>query len=83
MIFTSYLGHRSGPNLSNGDRKALYATYNRAAEGDLHDEYYELRKKEWPSTHLRKDGESYTEGSARYAYGSPMLSVEAGRQLAF
>ncbi|KAL5092851.1 hypothetical protein Trisim1_000586 [Trichoderma cf. simile WF8] len=83
LIFTSYLAHRSGPNHSNENRKALYATYNRASEGDLHHDYYELRKKEWPATHMRKEGETYEDGALRYAFGSPMLSVDAGRQLAF
>ncbi|KAM0256580.1 hypothetical protein ACHAQJ_004867 [Trichoderma viride] len=83
LIFTSYLAHRSGPNHSDENRKALYATYNRASEGDLHGEYYELRKKEWPATHMRKEGELYEDGALRYAFGSPMLSVDAGRQLAF
>ncbi|KAL7904830.1 hypothetical protein GGI35DRAFT_472039 [Trichoderma velutinum] len=80
LIFTSYLAHRSGPNHSDENRKALYATYNRASEGDLHQDYYELRKKEWPATHMRKDGEMYEDGALRYAFGSPMLSVDAGRQ---
>ncbi|UKZ74955.1 hypothetical protein TrVFT333_002625 [Trichoderma virens FT-333] len=83
LIFTSYLAHRSGPNHSTENRKALYATYNLASEGDLHQDYYELRKKEWPATHMRKKGESYEDGALRYAFGSPMLSVDAGRQLAF
>ena len=59
LIFTSYLAHRSGPNTSSADRKAIYATYNCASEGDLHKGYYEDRKKEWPATHMRKKGESY------------------------
>ncbi|KAK4064847.1 uncharacterized protein Triagg1_8846 [Trichoderma aggressivum f. europaeum] len=57
LIFTSYLAHRSGPNHSSENRKALYATYNRPSEGDLHQDYYELRKKEWPATHMREEGE--------------------------
>ncbi|KAF3073691.1 Uncharacterized protein CFAM422_004402 [Trichoderma lentiforme] len=68
LIFTSYLAHRSGPNHSNENRKALYATYNRASEGDLHQDYYELRKKEWPATHMRKEGETYEDGALRYAF---------------
>ncbi|KAM0454392.1 hypothetical protein ACHAPV_008472 [Trichoderma viride] len=83
LIFTSYLAHRSGPNHSDENRKALYATYNLASEGDLHQAYYERRMKEWPATHMRKKGELYEDGALRYAFGSPMLSVDAGRQLAF
>lgn len=82
LIFGSYLAHRSGANTSERDRKALYATYNVAREGDLHDEYYARRKVEYPPTHLRKPGEKFEEGAMRYGYGSPMLSVDLGHQLA-
>ncbi|OAP61447.1 hypothetical protein AYL99_03650 [Fonsecaea erecta] len=83
LVFGSYLAHRSGANHSNQDRKALYATYNCAREGDLHDEYYAHRKMVWPPAQLRKEGEEYKEGALRYGYGSPMLSMGAGRQLEF
>ena len=66
-----------------GDRKAIYATYNCAREGDLRKSYYEDRSKLWPATHMRKDGEQYAEGAMRYGFGSPMLSVESGKQLDF
>lgn len=81
LIFGSYLAHRSAANHSDQDRKALYATYNRAAEGDLHQEYYRQRRIEYPPTHLRKPGEKFELGSLRYGYGSPMLSVDLGHQL--
>lgn len=81
LVFGSYLAHRSGANMSNKDRKAIYATYNCKREGDLHDDYYKDRAQEWPATHMRKEGEKYEKGSLRYGFGSPMLSVERGRQI--
>ena len=69
LVFGSYLAHRSAANHSNQDRKALYATYNRASEGDLHDEYYQQRRIEWPPTHLRKPGQTFDEGALRYGFG--------------
>ena len=75
LVFGSYLAHRSGPNNSNKDRKAIYATYNCKREGDLHDEYYADRMVNWPATHMREAGEKYEQGAMRYAYGSPMLTV--------
>jgi 2-aminoethylphosphonate dioxygenase len=83
LIFGSYLAHRSGANKSLSDRKAIYATYNCASDGDLHDAYYEDRKRSWPATHLRVAGQDYAEGAMRYGFGSPMLSVESGAQLEF
>jgi len=81
LVFGSYLAHRSGPNKSNRDRKAIYATYNLAREGDLHDPYYQDRQQLWPATHEREDGKDYSQGALRYGYGSPMLSVSMGKQL--
>ncbi|KAK5037267.1 hypothetical protein LTR13_005073 [Exophiala sideris] len=83
LVFGSYLAHRSGANHSDVDRKAIYATYNCAREGDLHDEYYAHRKVIWPPMQLRKQGYQYEEGALRYGFGSPMLSVDAGKQLEF
>lgn len=80
MVFGSYLAHRSGANTSSKDRRAIYATYNCKAEGDLHDSYYEDRRKLWPATHMRKKGETYEEGRLRYGYGSPMLTIEGQPQ---
>jgi hypothetical protein len=77
LIFGSYLAHRSGANKSFKNRRAVYATYNCAAEGNLHDHYYADRQKLWPATHMRKEGMSYEEGRARYAFGSPMLTVDS------
>lgn len=77
LVFGSYLAHRSGPNTSSTARRAIYATYNRAAEGDLHDQYYADRRQYWPATHMRQEGVSYEQGRIRYAFGTPMETVES------
>jgi ectoine hydroxylase-related dioxygenase (phytanoyl-CoA dioxygenase family) len=81
LAFGSYLAHRSRGNKSGGNRKAIYATYNRVSEGDLRKSYYDDRKKSFPATHMRQKGKDYTEGSLTYGFGGPLLSVETGRQL--
>ncbi|KAH7327484.1 hypothetical protein BKA65DRAFT_555038 [Rhexocercosporidium sp. MPI-PUGE-AT-0058] len=78
MIFGSSLAHRSGPNASSKDRRAVYATYNSKIEGDLHDAYYEKRAKLYPATHKREKGVDYSSGAKNYAYGTPMRSIEKG-----
>jgi hypothetical protein len=40
LWFHSRTPHRSGPNRTDRPRRALYPTYNAAAEGDLRDAYY-------------------------------------------
>jgi Phytanoyl-CoA dioxygenase (PhyH) len=44
LFFHALTPHRSGPNRSTRDRRALYPTYNPASEGDLRDEYYAERR---------------------------------------
>lgn len=44
VFFTSFVPHRSGPNLSFHPRRALYITYSAAAEGDLRAKYYQERQ---------------------------------------
>jgi predicted HD phosphohydrolase len=43
LWFHSRTPHRSGPNRSDHDRRALYPTYNAAREGDLRDQYYRTK----------------------------------------
>ncbi len=82
MIFGSSLAHRSGPNSSTEDRRAVYATYNTKSEGDLHDAYYEKRTKLYPATHKRLPGVDYSSGVQNYAYGTPMRSIEKTKESA-
>ena len=43
LCFSSFTPHKSGANLSGESRRAIYLTYNAAAEGDLRESYYEKR----------------------------------------
>lgn len=43
LWFHSRTPHRSGPNRTDRDRRALYPTYNALSEGDLRDEYYRTK----------------------------------------
>jgi hypothetical protein len=54
LWFHSRTPHRSGPNHSDVPRRALYPTYNAAAEGDLRDAYY--RQKLAELTNAGDDG---------------------------
>ena len=44
ILFDSYIPHRSSINRSLLPRKALYVTYNNINEGNLREEYYEMKK---------------------------------------
>src|SRR4051812_48043669 len=45
--FHSLTPHRSGPNASLRDRRALYPTYNTRSAGDLRSAYYERKRAEF------------------------------------
>ena len=45
LFFHALTPHRSGPNRSTRDRRALYPTYNGASEGDLREAYYAERRR--------------------------------------
>jgi ectoine hydroxylase-related dioxygenase (phytanoyl-CoA dioxygenase family) len=47
LWFHSRTPHRSGSNRSAVPRRALYPTYNAAAEGDLRDDYYRQKLREF------------------------------------
>jgi len=47
LWFHSRTPHRSGPNRSNQDRRALYPTYNARREGDLREDYYRQKLAEF------------------------------------
>lgn len=47
LWFHSRTPHRSGPNGSETDRRALYPTYNALREGDLRDAYYRQKMREF------------------------------------
>ena len=81
LIFTSYVAHRSQTNMSNKSRRALYATYNVASDGDLRKKYYAERAREWPATHKMQKGNKYAAGVSIHAMGTPMMSILQGKAL--
>jgi hypothetical protein len=50
LWFHSRTPHRSGPNRSPTDRRAIYPTYNARSEGDLRDAYYRTKVAEFAAT---------------------------------
>lgn len=56
LWFHSRTPHRSGPNNSLKNRRALYPTYNALSEGDLRSRYYEQKLKEFAES--RENNES-------------------------
>lgn len=59
LFFDSYLPHRSGPNRTAHPRRALYLTYNKAAEGNVRDAYYREKRAVFPPDVEREAGKDY------------------------
>lgn len=53
LFFDALTPHRSGPNLSEADRRALFPTYNARSEGDLREAYYEEKTRVFTDTEHR------------------------------
>jgi len=62
VIFSSYLPHRSGVNLSLASRRAVYATYAKASEGDYRVKYFQQKRALFPPDAERKAGRTYAGG---------------------
>jgi len=62
VIFSSFLPHRSGVNQSLQSRRAVYATYAKASEGDHRAEYFRQKRALFPPDAERVAGRAYDGG---------------------
>ncbi|KAI7892928.1 uncharacterized protein EV154DRAFT_561845 [Mucor mucedo] len=74
LIFGAYLAHRSGDNVTDKSRKAVYLTYNAAKEGDVRDHYYQEKRKHFPPSYEREEGKDYSKGAIIYNLATPIRS---------
>jgi len=59
VFFDSYAPHASKPNLTDRPRRALYVTYNRAADGDHRARYFAEKRANFPPDIERQPGKEY------------------------
>jgi ectoine hydroxylase-related dioxygenase (phytanoyl-CoA dioxygenase family) len=74
LIFSSWLPHRSGPNLSAKSRSALYVTYNGAMDGCYRDLYYEVKSKAFPQRCERDPTKDYSEAAKVFNIATPIVT---------
>ncbi|MDJ0785228.1 MAG: phytanoyl-CoA dioxygenase family protein [Myxococcota bacterium] len=72
VIFDSYVPHRSGPNRSDRPRRAIYATYNPASQGDRRADYFARKREVFPPECERVSGAPVDPGSAVFNLGNPI-----------
>jgi hypothetical protein len=59
LFFDSYVPHGSKANLTDGQRRILYLTYNRADAGDHRRRYYDEKRANFPPDIERRPGSTY------------------------
>ena len=74
LFFDSYLPHRSAPNRTGAPRRALYLTYNKAAEGNVRDAYYREKRAVFPPDVEREPGKDYGDTGV-FNVGNPISST--------
>jgi putative nucleotidyltransferase with HDIG domain len=79
LLFGSYLPHRSGPNKASTPRRALYATYNRAVDGNVRDEYFSEKRRVFPPDVEREAGKDYGD-SGVFNVGNPVSAADPDRR---
>ncbi len=72
LFFDSYLPHRSPPNHSGRSRRAVFATYNRASEGDVRDRYFEEKRRVFPPECERDPNVDYSQIRSVFNVGNPI-----------
>ena len=70
LIYDNYMPHKSAPNKSKKDRRAMFAVYNAKRHGRLREKYYANE-----AENRRKNGSSGINGKANIFFtGLPVLS---------
>ena len=62
VLFDSYVPHRSAENFSEVPRRVLYATYNKAIDGDFRARYFAEKRRAFPPDVERQAGVQYDPG---------------------
>uniref|UniRef100_A0A0G4GKQ9 Fe2OG dioxygenase domain-containing protein n=1 Tax=Chromera velia CCMP2878 TaxID=1169474 RepID=A0A0G4GKQ9_9ALVE len=71
-FFSADTPHRSGPNASQGSRRAHFLTFNPASEGQHRDGYYAEKRKKFPPPVEMEPGKDYSEGAKIYNLANPI-----------
>lgn len=59
VFFDCFVPHRSAPNGTAEQRRNLYLTYHRAADGEQRSRYFADKRKSFPPDHEREPGSTY------------------------
>ena len=71
IVFDAWVPHRSGPNRSQGSRRAYYLTFNPASAGDHRVAYYARKRACFPPEYEREPGVDYAARGRQFNLGNP------------
>jgi putative nucleotidyltransferase with HDIG domain len=71
VLFDSYVPHRSAENFSEVPRRVLYATYNKASDGDFRARYFAEKRRAFPPDVERQADVQYDAGV--FNVGNPVF----------
>lgn len=72
LLFSSWLPHMSGRNITSAPRRNLYVTYNGASDGSFREMYYAEKRAKFPQRIERVPGVDYSEGARTYNLATPI-----------
>ena len=73
LLFDSYVPHRSGPNITDKDRRIFYFTYHRSYYGNFYEEYFNRKRKEFPPDFERTDDHKIITTGSKYNVANPFV----------
>jgi hypothetical protein len=59
MFFDCFVPHQSQPNATAHQRRNVYLTFNRAADGEHRERYFADKRRNFPPDHEREPGTTY------------------------
>lgn len=78
LLFSLHIPHRSGVNMTDQPRRAVYITYagNSSVEEGARERYYAQYRKDFPPAGEQDGAESYEKGNKIYNWATPMSETQ-------
>ena len=72
LFFHSFVPHMSYKNDSNTSRISHFITFNKLSQGNKRNEYYQLKRDQFPPQIERISGKDYSEGAKIFNLANPI-----------
>ena len=72
LIFDSFIPHKSEKNITSNPRRNFYFTYNNSWDGNIYEEYFKRKRREFPPDIERSDNKNYSVRNTRFNLANPI-----------